>query len=72
MVEQVIQPTPIFFASLVCNESCTCKVNFKSLDTGKPLSSVLEVHTRFEYTLYGYFMSKGVAFPVVDNYVRDT
>ncbi|GKB88514.1 zinc knuckle CX2CX4HX4C containing protein, partial [Tanacetum coccineum] len=36
-----------------------------------PLSSVLEVHTRFEFNLYGYFAGKRIAFLVVENYVRN-
>ncbi|GJS26093.1 hypothetical protein Tco_0486713 [Tanacetum coccineum] len=36
-----------------------------------PLSSVLEVHLRFDFSLYGYFIGTRVAFPVVENYVRN-
>ena len=36
-----------------------------------PLSSILEVHTRFEFNLYGYFVGKRVVFSVVEHYVRN-
>ncbi|GJZ53862.1 zinc finger, CCHC-type containing protein [Tanacetum coccineum] len=68
-------------AKEVNNEACNRKVNFRSFDTGKPknerdevqisLSLILEVHSRFEFSLYGYFMGKRVGFPVVENYVRN-
>lgn len=56
------------------------KVNFRSLksdssvneaDVVIPLSSVEEVNNRFSNTLYGYFIGKRIAFPVVENYVRN-
>nr|GEX64002.1 zinc knuckle CX2CX4HX4C [Tanacetum cinerariifolium] len=37
-----------------------------------PISSVLEVHTPFEITLYGYFFGKKVAFPIVERYVLNS
>ena len=43
VVEPVIQHTPSF-ASLVCNESCTRKVNFILLDTSKPTNELAEIH----------------------------
>nr|GFA22526.1 hypothetical protein [Tanacetum cinerariifolium] len=37
-----------------------------------PLSAVEEVSARFENTLYGYFISNRLAFPLVENYVKNT
>lgn len=69
------------FTSKVGSTSATRKVNFRTLDTGKPLnekdevkiplSSVLEANSKFDNTLFGYFIGKRVAFPVVDNYVKN-
>ncbi|GJW57423.1 SPX and EXS domain-containing protein [Tanacetum coccineum] len=36
-----------------------------------PLPAVEEVSKRFENTLYGYFIGKRLAFPVVENYVKN-
>ncbi|GKC74243.1 zinc knuckle CX2CX4HX4C containing protein [Tanacetum coccineum] len=56
-------------------------VNFRSLDSDKPINattevkipkaSILDVHSRFGFSLYGYFVGKRVAFPVVENYVNN-
>ncbi|GJS34385.1 zinc knuckle CX2CX4HX4C containing protein [Tanacetum coccineum] len=35
------------------------------------LGAIDEVSTRFENTLYGYFISKRLAFPIVENYVKN-
>ncbi|GKC36835.1 probable indole-3-pyruvate monooxygenase YUCCA10 [Tanacetum coccineum] len=63
------------------NEAVTSKVNFRSLDSGKtinataevkiPKASILDVHSIFGFSLYGYFVGKRVAFPVVENYVKN-
>lgn len=37
-----------------------------------PLEAIDEVSSRFANTLYGYFIGKRLAFPIVDNYVRNT
>nr|GEV07572.1 hypothetical protein [Tanacetum cinerariifolium] len=37
-----------------------------------PLSTVEEVSPRFENTLYGYFIGNRLAFPLVENYVKNT
>ncbi|GJZ46392.1 hypothetical protein Tco_0593988 [Tanacetum coccineum] len=68
------------FAGLVTNKVDT-KVNFRSLDTDKPMNanaevkipkaSILEVHSRFGFSLYGYFMVNRLAFPVVEYYVKN-
>nr|GFC71380.1 hypothetical protein [Tanacetum cinerariifolium] len=67
------------FASVLHEESSK-KVNFCILVTNNtdladvliPMSSVLEVHVRFENTLYGYFLGKKVAFPVVERYLLNS
>ncbi|GJR94812.1 hypothetical protein Tco_0266986 [Tanacetum coccineum] len=73
--------TPKSFASLVTNEAVTSKVNFRSLDSDKPINSkaevkipkasILDVHSRFGFSVYGYFRGKIVAFPVVEFYVKN-
>nr|GFA01167.1 hypothetical protein [Tanacetum cinerariifolium] len=78
---EVASNTPRSFPSLVCNEAGSRKVNFQSFEIGKltnekaevkiPLSSILEVHSRFGFSLYGYFVGKRVSFSVVENYVRN-
>ncbi|GKA12947.1 hypothetical protein Tco_0692493 [Tanacetum coccineum] len=65
------------FASFLHAESSQNKVNFHTLETEQsdlayvliPISSVLEVHLRFKNTLYGYFLSKKMAYPVVGSYI---
>ncbi|GJV93642.1 zinc knuckle CX2CX4HX4C containing protein [Tanacetum coccineum] len=37
-----------------------------------PLSAVEEVSKMFDNTLYGYFIGKRLAFPVVENYVKNS
>lgn len=37
-----------------------------------PLKVVEDISTRFDNTLYGYFLGKWVAFPVVEYYARTT
>nr|GEX73429.1 hypothetical protein [Tanacetum cinerariifolium] len=37
-----------------------------------PLSAVEEVSARFENTLYGYFIGNRLAFPLVENYTKNT
>ncbi|GJY55545.1 reverse transcriptase domain-containing protein [Tanacetum coccineum] len=80
-VDEPVSTIPNSFASLVTNEVVTCKVNFRSLDSDKPINakadvkistaSILDVHLRFGFSLYGYFMGKRVALPVVENYVKN-
>ncbi|GKF40047.1 hypothetical protein Tco_0120108, partial [Tanacetum coccineum] len=50
------------------NESAT-PTSFVTLVTKK--ASILEVHSRFGFCLYGYFMGKRVAFAVVEYYVMN-
>ncbi|GJV20778.1 putative ribonuclease H-like domain-containing protein [Tanacetum coccineum] len=35
------------------------------------LASILDIHSKFVFGLYGYFVGKRVAFPVVENYVKN-
>ncbi|GJR32996.1 reverse transcriptase domain-containing protein [Tanacetum coccineum] len=74
-------PSPKSFAGLVKNEANISKVNFRVLDMGKPNNakaevqipkpSILEPHARFGFSLYGYFVGKRVAFPIVEYYVKN-
>lgn len=41
------------------------------MDLFVPMKVVEEINSRFENTLYGYFLGKRVAFPVVDYYVHN-
>ncbi|GKC19228.1 probable indole-3-pyruvate monooxygenase YUCCA10, partial [Tanacetum coccineum] len=99
-VDDLVSTIPKSFASLVTNEAVTSKVNFRSLDSDKPINeavtskvnfryldsgksinatadvkiskaSILDVHSIFGFSLYGYFLGKRVAFSVVENYVKN-
>ncbi|GKC98861.1 hypothetical protein Tco_1169136 [Tanacetum coccineum] len=80
-VDESVSNIPRSFASLVTNKAVTCKVNFRSLDLDKPINakaevripkaSILDVHSRFGFSLHGYFVGKRVAFPTVKNYVKN-
>ncbi|GJS21137.1 hypothetical protein Tco_0449769 [Tanacetum coccineum] len=71
---------PISFASIL-KETITKKmVNLVALTNDEivqgahvaiPLVSVEEVSSHFANTLYGYFIGKRLAFPIVENYVRN-
>ncbi|PWA95915.1 histone-fold protein [Artemisia annua] len=37
-----------------------------------PLKEIVDVSARFANTLYGYFIGKRLAFPIVENYVKNT
>ncbi|GJV06150.1 retrotransposon protein, putative, ty1-copia subclass [Tanacetum coccineum] len=61
------------------SEPSKCKANFRSLFSKDicegakfsiPRKVVETVSTRFDNTLYGYFIGKGIAFPVVEYYAR--
>ncbi|GKG12687.1 hypothetical protein Tco_0346924, partial [Tanacetum coccineum] len=68
------------FTRVVTNEAATSKINFISLDSDKPINTkadvkipnafILDVHLRFGFSIYGYFVGKRVAFPVVEYYVK--
>ncbi|GKD85736.1 nucleotide-binding alpha-beta plait domain-containing protein [Tanacetum coccineum] len=59
----------------------TKRVNFRSLvseervdnsDTVLPMDAMEKVKNRYVYSLVGYFVSKSIAFPIVQNYVKNT
>ncbi|GJS82906.1 ATPase, F1/V1/A1 complex, alpha/beta subunit [Tanacetum coccineum] len=58
-VDELVSIIPKFFASLVTNEAVTSK------------ASILDIHSKFVFGLYGYFVGKRVAFPVVENYIKN-
>ncbi|GJX39859.1 hypothetical protein Tco_0253162 [Tanacetum coccineum] len=80
-VDEQVSTIPKSFPSLVTNQAVTCKVNFRSLDSDKPINakvdvkipkaSILDVYSRFDFSLYGYFVGKRVAFLVVEKYVKN-
>ena len=51
----------------------TVKVDnvFKGVDISIPRKVVQNISTKFEFTLYGYFIGKRIAFPVVEYFVRN-
>lgn len=60
------------------SDRVTDTVNFRSLefDVGNvetdliiPMASVQEVNARFANSLYGYFIGKGIAYPLVEQYL---
>ena len=56
-------------------------VNFHTLEVGLPtgentevqipFSSVLEATSRYEHSLFDYFLGEKIAFPVVEQYVKN-
>ncbi|KAI3802202.1 hypothetical protein L1987_30332 [Smallanthus sonchifolius] len=71
---------PLTFAKVVQQEKKSVKVNFRHMESSDkvdgvdvviPLSSVKEVNDRFANTLYGYFLGKRLAYPVVDYFVKN-
>lgn len=75
------QAQPMSYASPLNNEPKKKKVNFRTLinekrvdkaDVTLPMDSVNEVRHRFDNTLFGYFLGKLLAFPIVENYVKNT
>ncbi|GJT72320.1 putative ribonuclease H-like domain-containing protein [Tanacetum coccineum] len=69
-----------FVCKLVIGEPSRKSVNFRTLltptvngaDVVVSLESVLAISERFANIVYGFFLGKRVAYPVVDNYVRNT
>nr|XP_043619803.1 uncharacterized protein LOC122591609 [Erigeron canadensis] len=68
------------YAKVVQNEEITSKVNFcyinsessiENIDVIIPLDSVKKINDRYAYTLYGYFLGKRLAFPVVESFVKN-
>ncbi|GJY95469.1 zinc knuckle CX2CX4HX4C containing protein [Tanacetum coccineum] len=45
---------------------------FEGTDLAIPLVAIEKVSIRFVNTLYGYFIGKRLAFPIVENYVKNT
>ncbi|GJV92832.1 hypothetical protein Tco_1540645 [Tanacetum coccineum] len=75
------KPSKMSFASVLHNQSTKRWVNIKELRNDEkvegvavaiPLSAVEEVSARFSYTLYGYFIRKWLAFPLMENYAKNT
>ncbi|GJV04293.1 hypothetical protein Tco_1337862 [Tanacetum coccineum] len=69
------------FVNVVANEKKVPKLNFRSLfneervkDAGfvLPMENVEIAHNRFANSLVGFFVSKRIAFPLVQNYVNNT
>ncbi|KAJ0521403.1 hypothetical protein HanIR_Chr10g0470471 [Helianthus annuus] len=72
--------TPISFANVVKNSKENTKVNFRAMESSEvvdgadvviPLTSVKQVTDRYANTLYGYFLGKRLAFPVVDFFAKN-
>ncbi|GJZ74398.1 retrotransposon protein, putative, ty1-copia subclass [Tanacetum coccineum] len=71
---------PTSYAKLVTREPSRKSVNFRTLlapagsgaDVAISLESVRAISERFANTIYGFFLGKRVAYPVVDNYVRNS
>ncbi|XP_071697485.1 uncharacterized protein [Rutidosis leptorrhynchoides] len=71
-----VQVPPLIGPHLLCKDAK--KVNFRyvepvkdledGIDVEIPLSYVLEAKKRYNNTLYGYFLGKRIAYPVVRNY----
>ncbi|PWA36994.1 zinc knuckle CX2CX4HX4C [Artemisia annua] len=68
------------YASVIKPKAQKGKPNFRALETDNsckeaelsiPISVVQEINNRFGYTLYGYFLGKRLAFPVVEYYVKN-
>ncbi|GKE66115.1 hypothetical protein Tco_1520276 [Tanacetum coccineum] len=65
---------PLSFASMVKEKTTTKLTNEETVQGAHvaiPLGAVDEVSTRFENTLYGYFIGKRLAFLIVENYVKN-
>ncbi|GKG13434.1 hypothetical protein Tco_0350394, partial [Tanacetum coccineum] len=69
------------FASVLSNSQGKKSVkisemhNMEAVDGAKvviPMEAVEEVSSRFQNTLYGFFIGKQLAFPLVENYVKNT
>ena len=73
-------PPPISFATLVKGNQSRKSVNFRPLftpagngvDVYLSKKSVSAVNDRYNNTVYGFFLGKRVAYPVVENYVKNT
>ncbi|GJZ92617.1 reverse transcriptase domain, reverse transcriptase zinc-binding domain protein [Tanacetum coccineum] len=72
---------PASFAKIVQDKPIKKAVKITELRNSKvvegaaiaiPIKAVEEVSSRFANTLYGYFIGKRLAFPLVENYVKNT
>ncbi|GKD83419.1 hypothetical protein Tco_1350258 [Tanacetum coccineum] len=72
---------PTSFASMLKDQSGKRVVHLKMVsnnviipgaDVAIPIEAVDVISNRFNNTLYGYFIRKRIAFPVVENYVKNT
>ncbi|KAJ0453051.1 hypothetical protein HanRHA438_Chr15g0730871 [Helianthus annuus] len=72
--------SPVSFAHIVKNTKEKVKVNFRAMESAEkvdgadvviPLSSVQQVIDRYANTLFGYFLGKRLAFPVVDYFAKN-
>ena len=67
------------YANILNSEKVQPKVNFRKIDATAPVngdfeamipkSSVMEVNERLSNSIFGYFIGKRLAFPLVENYV---
>ncbi|GJS32606.1 retrovirus-related pol polyprotein from transposon TNT 1-94 [Tanacetum coccineum] len=80
-IHEVIDTGVKTFAAAVVTEKTNPKVNFRSLfnedkvediDFVLPIENVMAAQHRFNNSLVGFFVGKGVAFPLVKNYVTNT
>ncbi|GJV78293.1 putative ribonuclease H-like domain-containing protein [Tanacetum coccineum] len=76
----LIRSGPTSYAKLVTGEPSRKSVNFCTLitpignraDVAISLESIRAISERFANTTYGFFLGKRLAYPVVNNYVRNT
>lgn len=74
-----VETTKVSYARVIQSDEQKKKVNFRSLATDTsvdrvdvviPMASVQQISERFVNTLYGYFLGKRLAYPIVENYVK--
>nr|GFA08057.1 hypothetical protein [Tanacetum cinerariifolium] len=78
--KQMSDVLSITYAKLLNGKSSGKTMNFRTLlaPTGNgaavaiSMESVPVVHKKFSNTVYGFFLDKRVAYPVVENYVKKT
>lgn len=72
---------PVSYAGVLNSDQTCKKANFRSLDNTETvegadlailMATVQEVNDCFSNTLVGYFIGKRLAFPIVENYVKNT
>ncbi|GJS93363.1 probable 6-phosphogluconolactonase 1 [Tanacetum coccineum] len=64
------KPKKIFFVNSIFR-TLVADLVFDGVNISIPRKVVEKVSTRFEHTLYGYFIGKRMAFPVVEYYARN-